>query len=93
MLTSSTLNGALGVHEPAAVAQLGLPKHFVSHGSLLAAAANLRQQQHVHVAPALLPSLAESHRLNRSACINLPYSFETCPTKLSNNHFDAAQPR
>lgn len=68
MLTSSTLNGALGVHEPTAVAQLGLPKHFVSHGSLLAAVANLRQQQHAPPTPAPLPSLAEAHRLNRSGC-------------------------
>lgn len=67
VLTSSTLNGALGVHEPSAVAQLGLPKHFVSHGKLLAAAANLCQPQHVPPPPVPLPSLAEAHQLNRCA--------------------------
>jgi hypothetical protein len=85
VLTSSTLNGALGVHEPSAVAQLGLPKHFVSHGKLLAAAANLCHPQHVPPPPAPLPSLAEAHQLNRCAC---------CPPPLPRTlHGSHAQPR
>jgi hypothetical protein len=68
VLTSSTLNGALGVHEPSAIAQLGLPKHFASHHSLLAAAANLRQPQHTPPAPAQLLSLADANRSNRYMC-------------------------
>jgi hypothetical protein len=67
VLTSSTLNGALGVHELSAVAQLGLPKHFVSHGKLLAAAANLCQPQHVPPPPVPLPNLAAAHQLNKCA--------------------------
>ena len=34
ILTSGTLNGALGFHEPTAIARLGLPKHFGTHGPL-----------------------------------------------------------
>ena len=86
VLTSSTLNGALGVHEPSAVAQLGLPKHFVSHGKLLAAAANLCQPQHVPPPPAPLPSLTEAHKLNRCACCPRPL---TCTLCASHSHSQA----
>ena len=96
VLTSSTLNGALGVHEPSAVAQLGLPKHFVSHGKLLAAAANLCQPQHVPPPPVPLPSLADAHQLNRCAC-SLP-SLHICmpatvasPTPFVNRSHDREQ--
>ncbi len=47
VLTSSTLNGALGFYEPGAVHRLGLPKHFVRHGALLAAYSNLLQPEYV----------------------------------------------
>ena len=47
VLTSSTLNGALGFYEPGAVQRLGLPKHFVRHGALLAAYSNLLQPEYV----------------------------------------------
>lgn len=67
VLTSSTLNGALGLYEPAAVARLGLPKHFVSHRSLAAAVANLQQPQHEPPPPAHHHSPAEADRLNRCA--------------------------
>ena len=47
VLTSSTLNGALGFYEPGAVQRLGLPKHFVRHSALLAAYSNLLQPEYI----------------------------------------------
>lgn len=41
VLTSSTLNGALGFYEPGAAQRLGLPIHFIRHGAVLAAYSNL----------------------------------------------------
>ena len=45
VLTSSTLNGALGFYEPGAVQQLGLPKHYARHGALMAAYSNLLEPE------------------------------------------------
>ncbi len=64
VLTSSTLSGALGFYEPAGIARLGLPRHFVSHGPLLAAWRNLRVPQFVPPQPSLAVSLSEAVRLN-----------------------------
>lgn len=47
VLTSGTLNGALGFYEPGAVQRLGLPKHFARHGALQAAYSNLLQPEYV----------------------------------------------
>ncbi|CAL5218524.1 g212 [Coccomyxa viridis] len=55
VLTSSTLNGALGFYEPGAVQRLGLPKHFVRHGALLAAYSNLLQPEYVPPSQSIAP--------------------------------------
>ncbi len=64
VLTSSTLNGALGIYEPAAVTRLGLPRHFASHGPLLAAYANLQAGPFVPPPPSPPVSLADARLRN-----------------------------
>ena len=57
VITSSTLNGALGFYEPGAAQKLGLPKHFVRHGALLAAYDNLLQPEYIPPSQVWMSSL------------------------------------
>lgn len=61
VLTSGTLNAALGFYEPVAARRLGIPKGFVGHGHLLAAYRNLRLPEYVP------PPAAESSALPEAA--------------------------
>lgn len=65
VLTSGTLNGALGFNEPTGVARLGLPRNFISHRPLLCAYENLRLPQHRPLRAAL--PIEEAAEFNEAA--------------------------
>ncbi len=85
VLTTGTLNAALGLYEPFAAQVLGIPKGFVGHGRLLAAYQNLLLAEYV-------PAPAAAAAGPSSEGNSQPNSLQAAARPEGNEQLQATQP-